>query len=108
MHHYKKCKKHCKKTIETKKKSTETNTHNFTKYHSNTHSHSHSHSHSKCNCEQIYYDPLPNLPSKPHTQTVTPIEWFSPGSVQVCCSICSSVKPIYSTPCNGYCCGQYK
>ncbi len=61
----------------------------------------------QCGCEQLFYSPLPNLPSRPPTQTVTTGEWFAPGSVQSCCSICSSVKPIYATPCSGYCCRQY-
>ena len=60
-----------------------------------------------CGCEQLLYSPLPNLPSRPPTQTVTPGEWFSPGSVQSCCSICSSVKPVYASPCTGYCSRQY-
>ena len=59
---------------------------------------------SYCDCTQLFYAPLPNLPSKPPTQTIGRIEWFAPGSVQSCCSICSSVKPRYDIPCTGYCC----
>lgn len=48
-----------------------------------------------CNCEQLFYEPLPCLPIRPINETVKPIDWFSPGTIQTCCSICSSVKPIY-------------
>lgn len=101
-HHHKKCKKYSKKTTETK---STTNTYSSNS-HSQSHSHSNYHPHPHCKCEQLFYAPLPNLPTRPPTQTVTPIEWFAPGSVQSCCSTCSSVKPVYSTPCDGYCCKQ--
>ena len=53
-----------------------------------------------CDCELNYYFPLPNLPTQPLTERVTPLSWFTPGSVQSCCSICSTVKPVYVNPCN--------
>lgn len=70
-------------------------------------SHHKKHQKKHCGCEQLFYAPLPNLAIRPPTQTVTTGEWFAPGSVQSCCSICSSVKPVYATPCTGYCCKQY-
>ena len=59
-----------------------------------------------CNCEQLFYIPLPTIPVKNSSQTITPSEWFAPGSVQSCCNICSSIKPIYTVPCNSYCCNK--
>ena len=54
-----------------------------------------------CKCEQKFYFPLPNLPSQPvGGETVKPLAWFAPGSVQSCCSICSTVQPVYANPCN--------
>ena len=54
-----------------------------------------------CNCEQKFYFPLPNIPSQPvNGERVGVNAWFAPGSVQSCCSICSSVKPVYANPCN--------
>lgn len=97
----KKHKKHSKKDCGCESKSS---THKSVKIH---HPHPHPHPKHHCGCEQLFYAPLPNLPSRPLTQTVTPGEWFAPGSVQSCCSICSSVKPTYATPCTGYCCKQY-
>ena len=63
----------------------------------------------QCECKQLFYAPLPNLPSKPQTQTqtLTPVEWFAPGSVQSYCSICSSVKPVYEFASNRYSCKKY-
>lgn len=60
----------------------------------------------QCGCEQLFYSPLPNLAVRPPTERVAPVEWFAPGSVQVCCSLCSSVKPTYASPCTGYCCNN--
>lgn len=60
----------------------------------------------KCNCEQLFYSPLPNLNVRPPTEQVNTLEWFAPGSVQVCCALCSTVKPVYPTPCRGYCCNN--
>lgn len=54
----------------------------------------------KCDCEVKYYFPLPNLPSQPVRERVTPVSWLAPGSVQACCSICSTVQPVYANPCN--------
>jgi len=54
-----------------------------------------------CNCEPKYYFPLPNIPSQPvGGSRVRPEAWLAPGSVQSCCSICSTVKPVYANPCN--------
>ena len=54
-----------------------------------------------CECEQKFYFPLPNIPSQPvGGERVKVDSWFAPGSVQSCCSICSSVKPVYANPCN--------
>jgi hypothetical protein len=62
------------------------------------------HSHYKncgCNCETKFYFPLPNLPTQPvGGLRVEPGAWFAPGSVQACCSICSTVKPVYANPCD--------
>lgn len=67
------------------------------------HNHNHNHN-SNCNCEQKYYFPLPNLPSQPvmsvGSMSVKTGDWFAPGSVQACCSICSTVQPVYANPCN--------
>ena len=60
------------------------------------------HKHNNCGCEQTFYSPLPNLPVRPPTERVTPLDWFAPGTVQACCSICSTVKPVYANNC-GYC-----
>ena len=57
-----------------------------------------------CGCEQEFYSPLPNLAVRPQSEQVLPLEWFAPGSVQACCSICSTVKPVYANTCTGYCC----
>lgn len=96
MTHHKKNKKHCKKDSDSESKSISHNSH-----------HKHPHHKHHCGCEQLFYAPLPNLPSRPPTQYITPGDWFAPGSVQSCCSICSSVKPVYASPCTGYCCKQY-
>lgn len=53
-----------------------------------------------CKCEQKYYFPLPNLPSQPVSERVGPLNWLAPGSVQSCCSICSTVRPVYANPCD--------
>jgi hypothetical protein len=54
-----------------------------------------------CECEQKYYFPLPSIPTQPvGGERVGVGAWFAPGSVQSCCSICSSVKPVYANPCN--------
>lgn len=54
-----------------------------------------------CKCEQKFYFPLPNLPSQPvGGLKVSSDAWFAPGSVQACCSICSTVKPVYANPCD--------
>ena len=101
MSHHKK-QKHCKK--ESKKDCCETKSKSqscLTSYKPKPHPKP------QCGCEQLFYAPLPNLPIRPPTQFITPGEWFAPGSVQSCCSICSTVKPVYATPCTGYCCKQY-
>jgi hypothetical protein len=54
----------------------------------------------KCDCDLKYYFPLPNLPTQPVSERVTPVSWLAPGSVQACCSICSTVQPVYANPCN--------
>jgi hypothetical protein len=57
--------------------------------------------HNNCGCEPKFYYPLPNLPSQPvGGLRVEPGAWFAPGSVQACCSICSTVKPVYANPCD--------
>lgn len=99
MTHHKKHKKHCKK--ECPKTTSELIPTNNKSYHCN------NRNNSQCKCEQLFYTPLPNLAVRPPTQSITTSEWFAPGSVQSCCSICSSVKPLYATPCTGYCCKQY-
>jgi len=54
-----------------------------------------------CKCEQKFYFPLPNLQSQPvGGMRVGTEAWFAPGSVQSCCSICSTVQPVYANPCN--------
>lgn len=54
-----------------------------------------------CECEQKYYFPLPNIPSQPVSGMRVGVDaWFAPGSVQSCCSICSTVNPVYANPCN--------
>lgn len=54
-----------------------------------------------CKCEQKYYFPLPNIPSQPvGGMRVGTDAWFAPGSVQSCCSICSTVQPVYANPYN--------
>ncbi len=54
-----------------------------------------------CKCEQKFYFPLPNLPTQPvGGSRVGPGAWLAPGSVQACCSICSTVQPVYANPCN--------
>lgn len=54
-----------------------------------------------CKCEQKFYFPLPNIPSQPvNGMRVGTNDWFAPGSVQSCCSICSTVQPVYANPCN--------
>jgi len=74
------------------------------------HPHPHPHPHNVCGCEQLFYSPLPNLAVRPPTERIGSVEWFAPGSVQACCSICSTVKPVYactyqySYPYAGYCC----
>jgi len=49
-----------------------------------------------CDCEQLFYAPLPNLPIRPPTERITPLEWFAPGTVKTCCSITSTIRPIYN------------
>lgn len=49
-----------------------------------------------CKCEQLFYEPLPALPMRPLTQQPILLDWLTPGSVQTCCSICSTVKPNYN------------
>ena len=101
MSHHKKCKK-CKKDCKKDSTSCKKDSTSYKQHHQ-----VNPHPKPQCGCEQLFYSPLPNLATRPLTQTVTPIEWFAPGSVQSCCSICSSVKPVYSSPCTGYCCRQY-
>ena len=103
MTHHKKHKKDCKKDC---KKDSEIKSTNY-KPRPKPHPKPQLHLQLQCGCEQLFYSPLPNLASRPLTQTVTTGEWFAPGSVQSCCSICSSVKPVYASPCTGYCCRQY-
>jgi hypothetical protein len=50
-----------------------------------------------------YYFPLPNLPTRPVSERLQPVDWLSPGSVESCCAICSSVKPQYAYGCNNGC-----
>ena len=99
MAHHKKYKKHSKKDCK-KDSSSDYKSTCCKPYHK-------PHPKPQCGCEQLFYSPLPNLASRPLTHTVTTGEWFAPGSVQSCCSICSSVKPVYATPCTGYCCRHY-
>ena len=57
--------------------------------------------HNRCECEPKYYFPLPNIPSQPVGGSKVRVDaWFAPGSVESCCSICSSVNPVYANPCN--------
>jgi hypothetical protein len=59
------------------------------------------HKHNRCECEPKYYFPLPNIPSQPVGGSKVRVDaWFAPGSVESCCSICSSVNPVYANPCN--------
>jgi hypothetical protein len=91
-------KSHCKKSHSTEHTSHEHTSHEHTSHKHNT----------NCGCcKQLFYAPLPNLPSQPLTERVRPIEWFAPGNVQACCSICSTIKPVYSIPCNNYCCNNH-
>jgi len=61
----------------------------------------HKHCGCDCGCEPKFYFPLPNLPTQPvGGLKVEPGAWFAPGSVQACCSICSTVKPVYANPCD--------
>ena len=64
--------------------------------------HHHTHGHNcACKCEQKYYFPLPATPSQPvGGMSIKTDAWFAPGSVQACCSICSTVQPVYANPCN--------
>lgn len=64
------------------------------------------HLHNNCNCKQLFYTPLPNLPYAPCSTTVKMDDWFAPGTVQTCCSICPSINPIYtqSYPYTNNCC----
>lgn len=56
---------------------------------------------SPCECKQKFYYPLPNLPTQPVSGMKIGTEsWFAPGSVESCCSICSSVKPVYTNLCD--------
>ena len=49
-----------------------------------------------CNCEINIYFPLPNLPSQPVGGSKVSLgNWLAPGSVESCCSICSTVRPVY-------------
>ena len=106
---YKTNKKYFKKNSKSTSKTTSHKPHYKPKHHHESKSKPKHHHESKiqCECKQLFYAPLPNLSSKPPTQTVTPGEWFAPGSVQSCCSICSSIKPVYETTSNGYCCKKY-
>lgn len=72
------------------------------KKHHNSHAHSHTHKYNDCgcSCEIKYYFPLPNLPTQPVSERVSTSAWLAPGSVQSCCAICSSVKPVYANPCD--------
>jgi hypothetical protein len=78
------------------------------KTHYKTHVKSESHSVPRCNkgcgcackCEMKYYFPLPTLPTQPVSERVGPLNWLAPGSVQSCCSICSTVRPVYANPCD--------
>lgn len=66
---------------------------------------SHPKPHNNCNCTQLFYTPLPILPYQTCSTTIKMDEWFSPGTVQTCCSICPSINPVdaqsqaYSTNC---------
>ena len=53
-----------------------------------------------CKCEMKYYFPLPTLPTQPVSERLGPLSWLAPGSVQSCCSICSTVRPVYANPCD--------
>ena len=54
-----------------------------------------------CKCELNYYFPLPNLPSQPvGDKKISTGDWFAHGSVQACCSICPTVRPVYANPCD--------
>lgn len=55
---------------------------------------------SGCNCEQNLYFPLPALPSQPIKEKLSVGAWFAPGTVESCCSICSTIKPVYLNPYN--------
>ena len=57
-----------------------------------------------CDCVQNYYMPLPALDMRTSMEQVTPLAWMRPGLVQGSCTQCSSVRPVYATPCTGYCC----
>lgn len=59
-----------------------------------------------CGCVENYYMPLPNLSVTTTGEQVTPLAWLRPGLVQGSCTQCSSVRPIYATPCSGYCCNN--
>lgn len=89
-------KHHHKKHHYAKHSSTTTNTNAS----STTCSSSTTHKHHKCGCEPKYYFPLPNLPTRPVSERVGPLDWLAPGSVQACCSICSTVRPVYANPCD--------
>jgi hypothetical protein len=52
--------------------------------------------HKECKCELNYYFPLPILPTQPIGERISTSSWLAPGSVQSCCSICSTVKPVYN------------
>ena len=60
-----------------------------------------------CGCVQNFYMPLPNLDMRTTTEQVTPLAWLRPGLVEGSCTQCSSVRPVYATPCSGYCCKNY-
>lgn len=70
------------------------------KEHKKEHSSHHKNCGCDCKCEQKFYFPLPNLPSQPVSgMRVGTSAWLAPGSVQACCSICSTVKPVYANNC---------
>jgi len=37
----------------------------------------------KCKCNQHFYIPLPSLTIPPKNEQITPLDWFTPGTVQV-------------------------
>lgn len=94
MGHHKKHKKHSSSTYSVMP---DYHTKKQDKKHHNKLEHKHHH---KCNCEMKYYFPLPNIPSQQSSEKVGVLNWLAPGSVQSCCSICSSVRPVYVNQCD--------